>query len=209
MPTDLPQVARVAIEGTFNAERFVNVMHFFTRDASSWTASDLTLLLGVLDDAAADDDSLANIYQFMDAGVAIDTLTATSLDNTTPVQVSSSVNIVGTSVGTDLPPMLAVVVKWGTAVANRKYRGRTFLCGVNSNFPAATNSDRVDTTVLGTIATAAGEFEAAWEANVDFGFCILSNTDRQNPAIPIPFQEVLTASANPLLCVQRRRRERP
>lgn len=208
MPTDLPQVARVAIEGTFNAERFVNVMHFFTRDASSWSATDLGLLLGVLDDAAADDDALLHIFELMDAGLVIDTLTATSLDNTTPVQVSATVSLAGTSVGADMPPMLAAVVKWGTAVASRKYRGRTFLSGLNAGFISATNSDRLDGTPSAAIAAAAGEFVDAWEANVDFGFCVLSQTDRQ-ASVAIPFQEIISASVNPLICVQRRRRERP
>lgn len=208
MPTDLPNVARVAVEGTYDSERFVNVLHFYTRDGSPWSAADLTLLLGELDDPAVSDASILHLYQFMDAGVLIDTLTATSLDTTTPVQVSASVSLAGTSVGTNMPPMLAVVTKWGTAVANRKYRGRSFLTGCNSNHVSGTNADRVDTTVLGTIATAAAEFVLEWQANLDRGFCILSQTDRI-ANVAVPFQEVISASANPLLCVQRRRRERP
>lgn len=208
MATDLPNIARVAVEGTFNAERFVNVFHFANRDGTPWTVTDLTILIGNLAAAASFDYSLLNIYQFMDAGVLIDTITATTLDTTTPIQVSTTVALAGTSVGTDLPPLLAVVVKWGTSVATRRRRGRTFLCGVNSNFPAAANSDRIDSTVLGTISTAAGDFMTAWAADPNFAFVILSPTDRAAD-VAVPWEEVASASANPLLCVQRRRRERP
>lgn len=208
MGTDLPQVARVAIEGTFDSERFVNVMHFFTRDSSAWSATDLGLLLGVLDDAATDDDSLLSIYEQLDTGLVIDTLTATSLDNTTPVQVSSTVSLAGTNSGNNVPPMLAAVLKWGTAVANRKYRGRNFLSGLNVNFISSSNADRLDTTRSAALAAAAAGFVTAWGANADFGFCVLSATDRA-ATVAIPYQEVISSSINPLICVQRRRRERP
>lgn len=208
MATDLPNVARVAVEGTFDGERFVNVLHFFVRDGSPWTLLDLANLLGVLDDAAGDSDSLLHFYANMDVDLVIDTLTATTLDNTTPIQLIQSVSLAGGQTDANLPPMLAIVAKWGTAIASRRYRGRTFLCGVNAGHVSATNADRVDSTVAASILSDLNDFVAAWGANVDFGFCVLSTVDRQDPLIVSPFQEVTAASLNPQICLQRRRRER-
>lgn len=208
MTTDLPHVARVAIEGTFDSERFVNIMHFYKINLTGWSTLELADLLGILDDAGTDNDSLAHLYEQFDTGLAIDTLTATTLDTTTPFQVSTTVAIAGTNAGNNVPPMLAAVVKWGTAVASRKYRGRTFFTGLNVNFISGTNADRLDTTRAAALATEAEDFVTAWAANPDIGFCVLSQTDRlaNNPS---PFGEIISSSVNPLICVQRRRRERP
>lgn len=208
MPTDLPDVARVAIEGSFNSERFVNVMHFRSATLSPLDGTDLAALVGILDDAASDDDSLLNIYSLMDAGLNIDTITATSLDTTTPAQFTAGVNLNGTAIGGDLPPMLSVCLSWKSAIANRKYRGRTFLTGLHSGFINSTNSDRLVSTFVSDMTTALSQWVAAWQANTDWRFIILSETDRQ-ANVAAPYEAVTSGTVNPLVCVQRRRREKP
>lgn len=208
MTTDLPHIVRVTVEGTYNAEPWVNVYHFWFRAGTAPTTADLTALLGILDDASADNDSLLHFYNAMDSGVNINTLTATTLDLQTPLQVAATVNLNGTSVGNDLPPMLSVVVQWRTAIANRRSRGRTYLTGLNAGMILSTNADRVDTALTAALSTACNQFVAAWVANATWGLIVLSQTEREAD-IPAPYEEVLTAAINPLVCVQRRRREVP
>lgn len=207
MPTDLPHVARVAIEGTFNSERFVNVMHFLNLSLAPITDAELGVLLGILDDASTDNDALLHLYSIFDSGVLIDTITATTLSNDAPVQRAATVALAGTSGGNDMPPMLAATVKWSTSVANRRSRGRTFFCGLNVGMVQTANSDRLDTTWAASLAARATDWVNAWVASSTWAFIILSETERQAD-FAVPFEEVTSASVNPLVTVQRRRRER-
>lgn len=207
MPTDLPQVARVTLSGTYNGEKFANVLHFVKRDATDITASNLAALHGVLDDPAADNDAWLHILQRMDTAATVDTISSISLANTSPVALTSTVSLSGSSGGTDAPPLLAVVVKWTTQVATRRTRGRTYLPGVNTGM-FQSDADRLDTTFAANVATSAADFVTAWLANVTWAFIILSDTARQAND-PIPFEEVVGSSVNPLFGVQRRRRQWP
>lgn len=208
MATDLPQIARVSCEGTFNAERFVNVLHFQFIDVSPPTQSDLTDLLDILCAASSNQDSVGHLYNVMDAQLLVDTVTATTLDLTTPIQEIRTTSIAGASVGADMPPMLSIVVRWGTPVANRRSRGRTYFTGINTNFVDSTNSDRVTALRLSEMNTKATEFMNTWRLSTSlWRFVILSETARRED-VPTPYSEVSSASVNPLLCVQRRRRER-
>lgn len=206
MPTDLPNVARVSAEGTFDGERFVNVFHFRTLDDSPWSAVELQNLLDVLTAASTEDDSLAHLYVVMDSGLAVDTVTARTLDSTTPIEVSESVALAGGWTGANGPPMLALVVKWSSAVATRSARGRTYFCGVSANMISAANSDRFDSTFLADMVTNAAEFAAAWAANVDWSFTVLSEKGRQANQ-PAPYHDILSSSVNSTIAIQRRRRE--
>lgn len=208
MPADLGWIARVAIEGTFNSERFVNVMHFCKTTTDFFTDAELETLLGILDDASTDNDALLHIYSVLDSGLLIDTLTATTLSTTAPLQRAASVSLAGTSGGTDYPPMCSATVKWSTSIASRQTRGRTFFTGLNGGMIGSSNSDRLDTTWAASLATKANEFAAAWVASSTFKFVVLSETRRQAGAL-VPVEEVTSASVNPLVTVQRRRRERP
>lgn len=207
MPTSLPQICRVAMEGSFNSERFVNVIHFWQRSNTAWTPTGIGVLASILEGAAAVNNAWLHIHQTMDAGSVYDTFTYTTLDNVSPIQVSRAVNLAGTSAGSDMPPMLAAVIKWQTALASRRGRGRSYLSGLNSGFVNGTNSDRLATTVTGDLQTRVTEFVAAWAASSTIGFVILSETDRAANALT-PYREVTAGSPNPLICVQRRRRER-
>lgn len=207
MPTDLPWVAKLEVEGTYESERFVNVMHFSKTVTDPFTDAELATLLGILDDASTDTDSLAHIYSILDSGLLVDTLTLTSLSNDAPIQRSATVAIAGTSGGSNMPPMCSATVKWSTSIANRQSRGRTFFTGLNTGMMSASNADRLDTTWSASLATRASAFATAWAASTSFAFVILSAKQRQLNAL-VPVNEVTSASVNPLITVQRRRRER-
>lgn len=208
MATDLPYVVRAEIEGSFESERWVNVMHFARVGLTTVTLADLQSLAGILDDAATDNDSLAHIYQTMDTQLTVDTLTLTSLSNASPVQYTTALAIAGTSSGANVPPMLAAVVKWSSAVATRSGRGRTFLSGLNTGFISSSNADRLASTVITDLTTRATDWVGAWDASAVWAFGVLSEKQRQENA-SFPFRDVVSATVNPLICVQRRRRERP
>lgn len=206
MATDLPNVARVVAEGTFDAERFVNVFHFRKRDDTAFSASDLGTLLATLSAVSTADDSLAHLYIVMDSGLVVDTLTAKTLDSTVPIEASITVSLAGGGAGNNMPPMMCCVVKWSSAVATRSARGRTYFCGLSVGNVSTSNSDRLESTFLSDMNTNAGEFVTAWQADPTYAFTVLSEKGRQADQ-PAPYHDIQAASVNPTIAIQRRRRE--
>lgn len=206
MPTDLPNVARVTIEGSFDAERFVNVMHFRRADNSAYSVAQLSTLLGKLDNASTDPQSLLSMYVNLDSGLVIDTLTARTLDSTTPIEFSSTVSLAGGGAGNNMPPMMCAVIKWQSAIATRSARGRTYLTGLSVGMVSTSNSDRLESTFLAALSADATAFQTAWQLDTDEKFTILSEKGRQANE-PAPFHDVVSASVNPAIAIQRRRRE--
>lgn len=206
MPTDLPNVARVALAGTFDAERFVNVIHFRKVDNSAFSTTDLSGLLGMLDDASTNSHAWTSIWANMDSGAVIDTMTARTLDSTTPIEVSTSVSLAGGGAGNNLPPMLCAVVKWQSLLATRSGRGRTYLTGLSVGMVSTSNSDRLESTFLAALAADVLAFAQYWSGDPTYRFTILSEKNRQ-ANVPTPYSDVLAGSVNPTIGVQRRRRE--
>lgn len=205
MPTDLPQVARVSIEGDFDAEAFVNVMHFIKKDGLPMDQTDLLSLFTKLTGTAASNLSLASLYESMATGLTIRRLYAKTLATTLPIEREATTTIVGTTVGTNAPPMLATLIRWYTSVATRNFRGRNYLSGVRTVMINAANADLFSDVHVAAVAADASDWVAAWAADATFDFIVLSNTLR-DANVATPWAVVASAAVEPLICVQRRRR---
>jgi hypothetical protein len=206
MPTDLPSVVRLTVEGAFDAERFVNVMHFRKVDGTAFSVTDIDALLDILEAATTDNRALLHIYDNLDAGLVIDTLTAKTLDSTTPIEEVRGVTLAGTEVGNNAPPMLAALVRWSTAIATRSARGRTYFTGLNTPMISTSNADQLDSTYRTQLQTAVAEFANAWFVDGDFEFIVLSQKGRLANE-PAPYHQVQSGSVEASIALQRRRRQ--
>lgn len=179
MPTDFPQVCQTAIKGNYQGEDFVNVLHFYKIDGLPMTTGDLVALHAILDDAAADNDSWANIWQTMDANAVVTEFHSRTLSLASPVELISSVNIPGANAGTDALPMLAIMVRWTGPFATRRSRGRTYLCGLTTLHWDPTDTDRVAAATIAALQVNLDQWVAAWQANPTYGHCIFSRKDQE------------------------------
>lgn len=209
MAVNEPDIVRLAVEGTYQGQLWVNVFHFHKADNTAVTASDLNSLAAILDDAATDNDALAHLYTQMDAGLLTTRMVLTSLGSggNVPVQKEQSITISGLSAGgSDAQAMLSIVVKWGTGIASRRSRGRTFLSGINTSMQG-TDPDYVGTTTSSAIGLAAQQWADAWAANTTWEFGVFSHVV-DGAVETTQFAEIINASVNPVFAVQRRRRPR-
>lgn len=205
MATDLPNICRVSINGTFDSRPWTNVLHFRAQPDVSFTATTIDALLARLGGIATVNTSWQHIHQTMDTGSNINLIVGRSLSNATPIERQLVVNIAGTSTGNNMPPMTSAVVRWTTAFASRSTRGRTYLPGLNVGFVQNTDADRLDSTVQTNLATRAADFVAAYQGVTAEQFVVLSQKQRSLNAA-IPFTSVTGASVFSLIAVQRRRR---
>lgn len=208
MATDLPYVARVSVEGDYDAENFVNVMHFAKKDGLPFDQTDLLNLFTKLTGTAASNLSLASLYESMATGLTIRRLYAKTLSNTLPIEREATTTIVGTTVGTNAPPMLASLIRWYTSIASRSFRGRTYLTGVRTSMINAANADLFSDAHVALLASDAADWVTAWLADATFNFIILSNKLRAQDQ-PTPWDTVESSAVESLICVQRRRRAAP
>lgn len=205
MPVDRADVARVALEGTWQGEDFVCVLHFHQASNIDLTITDLDNIAGDLGDTSANAKSLAKFWENFDTGSVINTLHVTTLADVDPLGVDYSVNIAGTSTAGDTPAFVALVAKWGTGFASRRRQGRTYIPGLNTGMWQSGDPDRLDTSFASGVATDLAAFRAAWEADVNYSFVIFSQV--QELATPgTGTAVVVTSAVNPVVGVQRRRK---
>lgn len=206
MPTDCPEIVRLTVKGTYDGEQCVNVFHFWKRDDTAVTNSDLSSLLAILDDAATDADSLAKFYNNQDEALSVTSAYFRTLSNAQPRELLGVVNAPGTATGTGGPPMLSCLIKWGTDVATRSGRGRTYLPGITVGTISTTDADQFTSAYRTAIGNMVNAWVGAWMANATWGFVVLSDKDRQ-ANLASPYREVLSGSVDPIIRIQRRRRQ--
>lgn len=204
MATDLPDVAAVSIQGSYQGERFVMVEHF-RHVAGSYGSVSLADLLTQLAATAVNDTALLHWFSLFDSGAVIDTLYAKTLDTTTPIESTASVNLVGTSGGTDTQAWLAMCVKLTTDLATRRYRGKQYIPGINTGMFLAGDPDHFDTGFVNSVSTEFQEYVTAWSIDADDSLVVLSRKDRE-ANVATPYRVVKGATALGRVSSQRRRR---
>lgn len=191
----------MTVVGTVQGEVFNNVYHFIRKDFAEISASDLTALSAILDDAATDDDSAGALYRLMDSGLAISQLRFRGMGAPNFPFLNTSVSFAGTSSGNDVSAALAVVLSWQTGLGGGSNRGRTYIPGLNVGFVQTAAPSRLDTTWAATQLTEAQNWLNAWAGNATYSFAVFSPTNGD-------FQAITAVTINPIVGVQRRRRPR-
>jgi hypothetical protein len=207
MTTSSPEICRTALSGLYNGEPFVNVVHFGRVDFADMTVADLSAIHSILDDAAADNDSWRHIINNVDADVNVNNIYSRTLDDVAPVELSSTVALPGGTSGQDAQPLLAILVKLTTGLANRTSRGRLYLTGVNTGMWATGDSDVLQAPTLSAIQTAMDEFLAAWKANATYQWVVYSRK-LAGLNFVAPYREVDGAAVQPRFALQTRRSPR-
>lgn len=208
MAVDQPKVAEAVITGSFQGETFINVLHFDRKDDGDMLSTDVAAINALLVSTGADARSLKKLFTPMDAGCVLSKVRTVSLGADTPFANEVSTAIAGTSVGNDYPSMTAVVAKWSTGLASKRFQGRTYIAGINVGFVQVADPDRFDSAWVVSRQTDYQAFATAWLADVDYNLVIWSKTAHEDPGAPFDRVPVLSAAVNPLVCVQRRRRPR-
>lgn len=208
MAVDTPIVCETVVTGTFQGETFLNVFHFARKDEAPLTAVDLAAINTLLTSTGADARSLKKLYTAMDAGLVLSKVKSTSLDEQEPVTHEVATAIAGTSVGNDYPAMTAVVAKWSTGLASKRFQGRTYISGLNVGFVQVADPDRFDAAWQVSRAADYQAFASGWAADATYDFIIFSKTAFEESPSGTWAYPVVSASINPLVAIQRRRRPR-
>lgn len=208
MAVDEGRVCESVITGSFQGETFINVLHFARKDEVPLGTADLAAINALLISTGSDARSLKKLYTAMDAGLVLSKVKTTSLSEDAPLTNEVTTAIAGTSVGNDYPSMTAVVAKWGTGLASKRYQGRTYIGGINVGFVQTADPDRFDSAWTVSRAADYAAFAAGWTADATYDFVIFSRTDAEENPGAISWAPVTGASINPLVAVQRRRRPR-
>lgn len=208
MAVDQPAICQVAVNGTYQGETFVNVLHFARKDQADLNVGDLVSISNLLISTGADSRSLKKLYVPMDAGLVLSGIKAVSLSESAPLSVSTATAIAGTSVGNDYPAMTAVVAKWSTGYASKRAQGRTYIPGLNVGFVQTADPDRFDSAWVVSRAADYQAFAGGWTADATYDFIIYSRENAEEFPAVFAGYPVLTAGCNPLVAIQRRRRPR-
>lgn len=204
MGLNRPDIANVVASGIYNGEPFVNVFHFRKADGSDMTVGNLATLHGILDDAAADVDALAHMYQRFDSNLLVNKLYSKTYSEFAPVELSTAVSIAGTSVGSDAQPMLACMVKWSTLVADRRFRGRTYFSGINTGHWDTTDVDQLASSFVTDFQTKVNAFVTAWSTHATFEFGVFSRTSELE-APTSGWSEIQAGAVQSRIGIQKRR----
>jgi len=150
-PPNNPQVARVALQVIRDARHFINTFHVSRTDNASLGVSDLSAINAVFA------DWWLNSYRTaVKSAIVGESITATKLDPSNPLQDTISIAAAGSYAGGGvLPADVSSAVSWRTGLAGRKYRGRFFNYGVPSD--AANTNDTMNGAYL-TILTGVGNY---------------------------------------------------
>ena len=129
-PPNNPQVARVALQVIRDSRKFVNTFHVSRTDNASLSVGDLANINAVFA------DWWLNSYRTVAKNVIVgESVTATKLDPSSPIQDTLALAAPGTwAGGATTPADVTAAVSWRTGLAGRKYRGRFF----NFNTPSDT-----------------------------------------------------------------------
>lgn len=204
MATDLPQIVECSLRGSWQGERFVNVLHF-EHGGGAAILADLIALEALLAGAVGVNTSVLHYFTAMDTGAVIDTIYLKNLSNSAPIELQTTVSLAGSSGGTDMPAWIALAAKFTTILANRRGRGRIYLPGLNTGMVTAADPDHIDPTFAASVATKLNDFVAAWIANATWAFVVLSRKDRA-ANVATPYREVEAASVLARTSHQLRRR---
>lgn len=201
----VPETAEVRMQYTQANQKIENVFH--VRRQGAWTQEDLT--------------SLANIFgQWWISQMKVHVATAVTLRQVlaTDISVAGGLSVIGTTglpaVGsnntTGFPNNVTWAVKWGTGLAGRSFRGRTYHIGL-----VITQVDVNDNVVPAELAAIVGAYDALRTAldNATLGVEMVvvsrySGVDANHKPIPrvtgitTPISGV---SADPVTDSQRRR----
>jgi len=128
-PPNNPQVARVALQVIRDSRHFVNTFHVSRTDNAALGLADLTAINAVFA------DWWLNSYRLgVKSAIVGESITATKLDPSNPLQDTLAIAAPGTYAGGGvLPADVTAAVSWRTGLAGRKYRGRFFDFGVPSD----------------------------------------------------------------------------
>lgn len=208
MAVDEPRVAESVVTGTFQGETWINVFHFTRKDAVPIGSGDCAAINTLLVSTGSDARSLKKLYTPMDAGLVLSKVKTTSLSEAAPLTAEVTTSIAGTSVGNDYPAMTAVVAKWSTGLASKRFQGRTYISGLNVGFVQVADPDRFDSAWAVSRAADYAAFAAGWVADATYDFVVFSRTYAEENPGDVSWAQVIAASVNPLVCIQRRRRPR-
>jgi hypothetical protein len=204
-------VTQVSVFGTWQGTPFVNVFHF------AWTipvGAPVTLAglqvvktgLQTVGAGGAGRHFFNGIYNLMDTGVVVTDQTYRSFDGDQSQEITGTQAAAGTSGGTDEPGMLAALVKWNAGLVSRKFKGRSYLPGLNGGMLDGTDKDRIDTTFSNTLATRMNDVIAGVIATTAFEMVVLSLKAHNLGEAP-PYATLASATVAPFVAIQRRRRD--
>lgn len=204
MTTDVPEACSVAMKATFQGEEVVNVFNMFKRDLTPMTVANLTTIHTALKDTAANSLAWLKWASRLDTGYVCSEIYSRTHSTTAPVELHTSVNLVGTSGGNDLLPMTCFLVKFTTSLADRRARGRMYVSGLNVGMWNTTDTDYLDSTWQAGTETPLDAWVAAWKAHATFGLCVFSRKTQEEGG-PTPYEEIQAAAIQSRLALQRRR----
>jgi hypothetical protein len=204
-------VMQCSVFGTWQGTPFVNVFHFAPTvpTAAPFSLAALNLVKGELQTIGAGGAGrhfFNGIYNLMDTGVQVLSQTYRSFDGDQSQEITGTQAAAGTSGGTDEPGMLAALVKWNAGLVSRKFKGRTYLPGLNGGMLDGTDKDRIDTTFSNTLATRMNDVIAGVIATTSVELVVLSLKAHNLGEAP-PYATLVSATVAPFVAIQRRRRD--
>lgn len=124
----VPETAQVRMQFLYHGEQCENVFH--VRGVGAWGAAEMNTLAGTF--AGWWDTYLQDIVPM---SCILQRVLVRDLDSAQGLAVEYTTGLpkAGTHATPGLPGSVAVAVKWGTGLAGRSYRGRTFHIGLTEN----------------------------------------------------------------------------
>jgi hypothetical protein len=200
------EIASVALSGAYAGRPFVNVLHFRKRDLTDFSLANLAALEALLAGASGTNTSILHFWQSLDAQCIIDTIKLRTDQRAFPKEYVAAVTLAGSSVNSDLMPTLAILAKFSSAYATRRFRGRLYLPGVNDGMIDSANGGIFSAALRTTLATRLTEFLTAWAGHATYEFVIYSRLNDEEDTVVSPAVEVLGANVMKQFAIQRRRR---
>jgi len=196
-------VARLAVSGTYENEPWVNVFHFWDLDAVAPVSPvELIALQADLNTSGAGGTArtfFQGIYSLMDSGLVATAYTLESYDGPSSSQLVGAISVGGTSGGTNIAPFNAALIKWSNGTIDRHFKGRTYLSGLNNGMTDTANTDQLDGTFRGNLATRMQQVVNGVIATTDFAMCVFSR-ELAEPGL------ITNITVDETVAIQRRRR---
>lgn len=192
----VPNVAEVAVHYLYNGEEAVNVFH--VEFPAPPTSGDLNAACQAIRDWWA--NSLqANVTNL----VSMEFMTARDLTVSNGVSIiyNDGLPISGGAVVPSLPSNVTLAVKWGTGLAGRSFRGRTYHVGLGES---QVNQNTIDSGTLTNYRN--GYTDLITDITVSGGvLVVVSRYSNNAPRVTGIATPITTATIEPTVDTQRRR----
>lgn len=199
----VPNVAKVAVNGTMGTTRWTNVFHVRYTTGAALTQAQADALASGVHGAFA-----AHFSPIQTNDCILQNTVATDLSSNTGVQSTHTAQTVGTLTGSAAPANLAYLINWKI---NRRYRGghpRTYIAGVEESI---VDDAGVISSPTGITNAAAAFLVAVNLIDVNGGststcdLCTVHYKKANDVWTLVGTDDIVGSAVNPLVGVQRRR----